>query len=293
MNDRKIKISNKKNNILARNILILVAILIIIGLFTAKYSSIIYDGIFYIQNANQENAFEKPNSIGHTTSIHRQADRQTEGQADKQIENNEIIANNSHDNKSNESILSDLSSMFTNAMLPSFAPNNDEIESSILPAAEDKKDLSQNPYEAQIDKDYHKDEQHEYSKHQAKTINELNNYRLFLANAGSLINKFKEEKTYTKDLMIFNSVNHPQMIKNILMLLDDYNKTLFPSECKPTDRLLTFFSTKPLNKFIKITKITEDTKSQRQLKDGINESLPILINYIYSLELQENFVKFK
>ena len=81
------------------------------------------------------------------------------------------------------------------------------------------------------------------------------------------------------------------MIKNTLLLLDDYNKMLSNPECECTDKFVEIFSSKLMSKFIKVTKISKTKEEQKQLKDGINENLPVLINYIYSSELQGSFIK--
>jgi hypothetical protein len=81
------------------------------------------------------------------------------------------------------------------------------------------------------------------------------------------------------------------MVKNTLLLLDDYNKILSNPECVETDKFVKIFSSKLLSKFIKVTKISKASEDQKQLKEGISENLPMLINYIYSSELQGSFIK--
>ncbi len=122
-------------------------------------------------------------------------------------------------------------------------------------------------------------------------LSELNNYRLFLANAERLITKFRQDQIFYNELRFFNSIAHPNMIKNTLLLLDDYNKMLSNPECECTDKFVEVFSSKLMSKFIKVTKISKTREEQKQLKEGINENLPVLINYIYSAELQESFIK--
>jgi hypothetical protein len=96
---------------------------------------------------------------------------------------------------------------------------------------------------------------------------------------------------FYNELKIFNSSSHPERIKNTLFLLEDYNKMLSNMECVANDKFVKIFSSKPWNKFIKITKICKASEERRQLKDEINKDLAVFINYIYSLELQESFIK--
>ena len=176
------------------------------------------------------------------------------------------------------------------APLPSFAPDESELDKD-LEVAGGIEPEAKHPYEIEVEKDELAKKNIDSSEKQIQLIGELNNYRLFLANAQRLITKFREDQIFYNELRFFNSITHPNMVKNTLLLLDDYNKILSNPECVETDKFVKIFSSKLLSKFVKVTKISKASEDQKQLKDGISENLPVLINYIYSSELQGSFIK--
>lgn len=179
------------------------------------------------------------------------------------------------------------------APLPSFSPDANELDedSGDITSSEDTEQEAIHPYEIEVEKDELAKKNIDSPEKQVLLISELNNYRLFLANAQRLITKFTQDQVFYNELRFFNSIKHPNMVKNTLLLLDDYNRILSNPECKETDKFVEIFSSKPLNKFVKVTKISKAREEQKQLKDGIVENLPVLIDYMYSSELQGNFVK--
>ncbi len=180
--------------------------------------------------------------------------------------------------------------------LLSFSPDEgetdiDDIDDGDLEKEEDMEPETQHPYEIEIENDELAEQNINSSEQQVQFISEINNYRLFLANADRLVTKFRQDEALYNELGVFNSITHPNRIKNILLLLEDYNQMLSNPECEASDKFVDIFSSKPLNKFIKVTKVSKSSEAQKQLKDRINELLPVLINYIYSPELQESFIK--
>ena len=181
--------------------------------------------------------------------------------------------------------------------LLSFSPDEKELDKELdtenedLVIAENMEPEARHPYEIEVEKDELAEKNIDSSEKQIRLISGLNNYRLFLANAERLMTKFRQDQLFYNELRFFNSITHPNMIKNTLLLLDDYNKMLSNPECECTDKFVEIFSSKLMSKFIKVTKISKTKEDQKQLKDGINENLPVLINYIYSPELQGSFIK--
>lgn len=178
--------------------------------------------------------------------------------------------------------------------LLSFLPDENELDrenGDHLRGAENLEPEARHPYEVEVEKDELAKKNIDSSEKQIRLISGLNNYRLFLANAERLMTKFRQDQLFYNELRFFNSITHPSMIKNTLLLLDDYNKMLSNPECECTDKFVEIFSSKLMSKFIKVTKISKTREEQKQLKDGINENLPVLINYIYSSELQGSFIK--
>ena len=177
--------------------------------------------------------------------------------------------------------------------LLSFSPEGSEVvlDDEDRETEEDVELEEQHPYEIEVERDEFVKQNADSSEKQAKLVSVLNNYRLFLANADELLAKFRQDKVFYNELKIFNSSSHPERIKNTLFLLEDYNKMLSNMECVANDKFVKIFSSKPWNKFIKITKICKASEERKQLKDEINKDLAVFINYIYSLELQESFIK--
>ncbi len=196
-------------------------------------------------------------------------------------------------NKPDKITLEDGYSPGPEAPLLSFSPDEDELdkEDEALEVAEDIEPEAKHPYEIEVEKDELAEKNIDSSAKQMRFTSELNNYRLFLANAQRLITKFRQDQVFYNELRFFNSITHPNMVKNTLLLLDDYNKMLSNPECVATDKFVKLFGSRPFSKFIKVTKISKASEDQKQLKDGISENLPVLINYIYSSELQESFIK--
>ncbi|MCF8494101.1 MAG: hypothetical protein K9G65_01720 [Rickettsiaceae bacterium] len=177
--------------------------------------------------------------------------------------------------------------------LLSFSPEGSEVvlDEEDRQTEEDVESEEPHPYEIEVERDEFAKQNANSSEKQAKLVSVLNNYRLFLANADELIAKFRQDKVFYNELKVFNSSFHPEKIKNTLFLLEEYNKMLSNMECVATDKFVKIFSSKPWNKFIKITKICKASEDRKQLKDKINKDLAEFINYIYSLELQESFIK--
>lgn len=197
------------------------------------------------------------------------------------------------DNNLDKTVIEESYSPGPEAPLPSFSPDESELDKDDkdLEVEEGMEPEAKNPYEIEVEKDELAKKNIDSSEKQTQLIAELNDYRLFLANAQRLISKFREDQIFYNELRFFNSITHPNMVKNTLLLLDDYNKILSNPECVETDKFVKIFSSKLLSKFVKVTKISKASEDQKQLKDGISENLPVLINYIYSSELQGSFIK--
>lgn len=116
----------------------------------------------------------------------------------------------------------------------------------------------------------------------------LNEYRLYLANMNKLITKFEVDKRYDLELIKLKKQKVPLYIKEIISLLELYNKQLINNitinnEAEPLD-------SKILAKFVKIKKLPGHTEEQKNDKEKMRENLSILADYIFSSEVQENFI---
>ena len=116
----------------------------------------------------------------------------------------------------------------------------------------------------------------------------LNEYRLYLANINKLITKFEADKRYDLELQKLKKQKMPSYIEETVSLLEFYNKQLASNMA--TDNEVKPFDSKILAKFVKIKKLSGCTGEQKNSKEEIRESLDVLIDYIFSSDLQESFI---
>ena len=119
-------------------------------------------------------------------------------------------------------------------------------------------------------------------------LNDVKKYREYLANANMMLLNFNSNKNYDQELEILKQHQPPDHLKNIITLIEDYNQNLAPDVAVPEEVLL--FDSKLLAKFIKVQKITEPDKKQEKLKLEIQSKLKPLVDYLYSLDLQNSFL---
>jgi hypothetical protein len=113
----------------------------------------------------------------------------------------------------------------------------------------------------------------------------LNEYRLFIANANKLIDKFKANKNYELELEIFKKRQLPARVESVISLLELYNQQLIENKIN-TDNIVKPFNSKILAQFVTIKKIPVGQKEQNNLKTNLD----ILTDYIFSSELQDSFL---
>ena len=119
--------------------------------------------------------------------------------------------------------------------------------------------------------------------------NTFNSYRLYLANANKLVGKFRSDKNYSAELYLLKKQTFPSHIERIISMLEQYNSILTDSlPYQKTD--IELFNSKIFAKFIKITKIPNHIYGERRLKNNIMNSLDIFTDYLFSSDLQENFI---
>ncbi|RTK92399.1 MAG: hypothetical protein EKK61_04600 [Rickettsiales bacterium] len=117
----------------------------------------------------------------------------------------------------------------------------------------------------------------------------IDQYRIFLANADRMISKFRNNENYALELENFNSMEHPEEIKNILNMLKIYNDQLM-QEQSITQEMILFPNNNFLSKIIKITKISVEDNKHLEMKKQILERLIIFSDYIYAADLQNKFL---
>ncbi len=123
----------------------------------------------------------------------------------------------------------------------------------------------------------------------SNNLEKLNQYRLFLANAAKIINKFDHNENYGAELNIFNQIEHPHKIKYMLYMLIKYNNQL--SVQRTTKEEITYFLNNSfLSKLFRITKIPSNNNKNIELKNQILDKMEMFSDYIYSIELQNKFL---
>lgn len=135
-----------------------------------------------------------------------------------------------------------------------------------------------------------KNETQENEHTQDIMLTNLNEYRLYLANANRLIVNFMQNKTYSSELASFRKHNFPERVDRILYLFDLYNKYLVEANIENNSDAIDLGS-KILNKFVKVKKIPENSLAKNKLREEIIQTLDILIEYIFSTNLQDSFLK--
>lgn len=119
--------------------------------------------------------------------------------------------------------------------------------------------------------------------------NTFNSYRLYLANANKLVSKFRSDTNYSAELYLLKKQTFPSHIEEIILMLEQYNSVLVDSlTYQKTD--VELFNSKIFAKFVKITKIPNHIYRERRLKNNIMNSLALFTDYLFSSDLQENFI---
>lgn len=113
---------------------------------------------------------------------------------------------------------------------------------------------------------------------------ENDDYTLYLANAHKMILLFITNKNCSVELQIFNSMQHPKNIQEIVSLLNLYNDLLKTHK----EEKVELFDSKLLTQFIHVTKLPN--VNQQDLYDLIKNKLNVLTKYIFSTELRKHFI---
>lgn len=174
-------------------------------------------------------------------------------------------------------------------LLPETLPvSNDEIinfapkdEAEKFPA-DDSNDL--NPYEVQDES-----QTQEIEINSEILANNLNDYRIFLANMNEMMIKFSKDADYSNNLAIITQIDFPPRIKEIIEMLEAYNKMIEGERSKSEQVLL--FNSNLFEKFLKITKESPSHTKMKELKIKIEKNVDLLNDYIFSSDLQEMFLK--
>lgn len=165
--------------------------------------------------------------------------------------------------------------------LTRFAPE-DELEEN------EEGDNGLSPYDQEAESEMEKDNIGDLILAE-NFLNNLNDYRIYLANVNSLLMKFGQHKPYTENLELVAQLELPKEVNEVLQLLGKYDKML--NDVDPDYEDIRLMNGKYLDKFLKINKETVKHKEAEKLKGQIEAKLDILVNYMFSTELQTVFLR--
>lgn len=118
----------------------------------------------------------------------------------------------------------------------------------------------------------------------------LSDYRVYLANATKLLSKIEKNKEYKEELSIFNQLQHPQRVKSILNEIEELIIALDELNSNTTNEINPF-NYEFLSKMIKIKRVKNKGVAYQMIQDKINDNIKLLWDYVYSEQLQNNFIK--
>lgn len=118
----------------------------------------------------------------------------------------------------------------------------------------------------------------------------VDNYRNYLYNVNLLVSKFLQDSDYTGQIYQIETIKLPQEITNILIDLTNYNQKILSDN---DENIIKIFPQTNcwIKKFIKIEKKSSAIKDKEMLKSKIIAKLDFFINFFYSENLQQEFVK--
>jgi hypothetical protein len=165
--------------------------------------------------------------------------------------------------------------------LPRFAPDSDEEDSDV---SVDTDDLS--PYDKYTEGTI-TDKSQEIAS--ANLINDLNDYRIYLANVNEFLQKFYKDQQYSENLDIIMRVELPKEFEEVMMLCKRYDSIL--AQNAPSYEQVLLFDTDIFSKFLKIRKETSSYKERKELKAKIENKIGSFIEYAFSVDLQQEFLE--
>ncbi|MFK7968064.1 MAG: hypothetical protein AB8B68_02740 [Rickettsiaceae bacterium] len=163
--------------------------------------------------------------------------------------------------------------------LPRFAPDEQDLD--ILNEEEDL-----NPYDHEI-KEIIDDNTQIISD--VNMINNLNDYRIYLANVHEFLYKFSKDQPYSENLDIIVQIELPKEFTEMIEMLKIYNDMLLKTDA--FYQQIPLFNTDIFNKFFKIKQETDSYKEIKFLKVKIENKIDLFTSYAFSLDLQEQFLE--
>ena len=120
-------------------------------------------------------------------------------------------------------------------------------------------------------------------------INDLNDYRIYLANVNEFLRKLSKNQPYSENLDIIIQIQLPKEIQEVIDMCKLYN-TMLVEDASPYEQIL-LFDTDIFDKFLKIRKETAAYNEMKKLKVKIENKIDLFVLYAFSVDLQEEFLK--
>lgn len=118
-------------------------------------------------------------------------------------------------------------------------------------------------------------------------IENLNNYRLYISNTNELIIRFLRNENYNEQLAKLKLVKLPNEISEIVKMMEEH---VALSDDTLTSKQIFPVNSTSLEKFIKVIKTNACFQRRSELEAKITKKLKIFTSYIYSSDLQEQFL---
>ena len=164
-----------------------------------------------------------------------------------------------------------------------FAPDEEDLD-----LASDDGDL--NPYDQEVKEttsDNTSDNIQVVSS--VNLINNLNDYRIYLANVSEFLYKFSKNQPYSENLDIITQIQLPKEFEEIIEMCKSYNDMLLGNDA--SYKQIPLFDTNIFNKFLKIREKTDSYKEMEKLKVKIENKIDLFVEYAFSLDLQAEFLE--
>lgn len=118
-------------------------------------------------------------------------------------------------------------------------------------------------------------------------INNLNDYRVYLANIHEFLYRLSKNQPYSKNLDIITKIQLPQEFTEMIEMSRLYNEMLIKNNRSYEE--ISLFGTNIFDKFLKISKKTSDCKKMDVLKSQVEDKIKPFAEYVFSPVLQAEF----
>lgn len=120
-------------------------------------------------------------------------------------------------------------------------------------------------------------------------INNIKDYRIYLANANELLMKFSKDIDYSENLLVIKEFDLPKDIQEIVVMFEEYNNMIKTKDSG--SEKVSVFNSDIFDRFLKVQKETPLQSEMKKLKTKIESKSQSFSEYIFSADMQEAFLK--